>query len=46
MPPIVIVITRPAVVALAVLLAAVVVLRMALNRRTPLPRRHGLRELE
>ena len=44
MPPIVIVITAPAIVTLAILLAAVLVLRAALSRRAP--RRHGLKELE
>jgi hypothetical protein len=46
MQPIVIIITPQAIVALAILLAAVLALRAALTRRTLLPRRHGLRDVE
>jgi hypothetical protein len=46
MQPIVIIITPGAVIAFTVLLAAVLTLRAAFTRRAPVPRRHGLRELD
>ena len=45
MSPIIIIITGPAVVAIAILIVAVTALHMALTRRPALPRHHGLKEV-
>lgn len=46
MPPIIIIITPGAILAIAVLVIAITVLHMAFTRRPALPRRHGLRDLD
>jgi hypothetical protein len=46
MQPIVIIITPGPIIAFATLLAAALTFRLALTRRAPLPRRHGLKGLD